>query len=308
MADESDSAGTNGCWAGCPAAAGSPCSLIGMLVALAAFLVVVQSAIPHADVAQAQETTAPALDGSPVIAGPLLTITYNEDLDEDSTPAEGDYTVTIDTVSVEVELVEIDGREVLLGFLFNTFDDQTVVLSYTAGTNPVQDTIGNDAADLDEVTVENRGVPRPSPPEQTGTPYVNGNQLVITYDEDLDTDSNPPTSSFAVRVDGTSVGVTRVGISGMTVSLTLASATYEGQTVTVSYTSSENVDDNRIQDLDGSLADDLTDLAVDNRSGPRPPPPEDPVDPPPVVDDTPPVRGATYSDELGTDDRIQRGA
>ena len=121
-----------------------------------------------------------------------------------------------------------------------------------------------------------------------------GNQLVITYDEDLDTDSNPPTSSFAVRVDGTPVGVTRVGISGMTVSLTLASATYEGQTVTVSYTSSENVGDNRIRDLDGSLADDLTDLAVDNRSGPRPPPPEDPVDPPPVVDNTPPVRGATF--------------
>ena len=62
----------------------------------------------------------------------------------------------------------------------------------------------------------------------------------------------------------------------MTVSLTLASATYEGQTVTVSYTSSENVEDNRIQDRDGDLADDLTDLAVDNRSGPRPPPPEGP--------------------------------
>ena len=283
--------------------------LIGMLLALAAFLAVVQSDHPHADVAHAQtDNTAPALDGSPVIAGPLLTITYNEDLDEGSTPAEGDYTVTIDTVSVEVELVEIDGRKVLLGFLFNTFDDQTVVLSYTAGTNPVRDTQGNEADDLSNVTVTNDSGPRPSPPEVDGMPYVDGNQLVITYNEDLDTDSNPPTSTFRVSVDSTPVGVTRVGISGMTVSLTLASATYEGQTVTVSYTSSENVDDNPIQDLDGSLADDLTDLAVDNRSGPRPPPPEDPVDPPPVVDDTPPVRGGHVSDELGTDDRIQRGA
>ena len=149
--------------------------LIGMLVALAALLVVVLSPLPHADVAHAQtDTTLPALDGTPYIDANVVVITYDEALDEDSIPGNDAYTVTINGSEVEIDEARIDGRVVEVLILAIVYEGQTVLLSYTKGTNPVRDTEGNDAADLDEVTVENRGLPRPSPPEQTGTPYVDG--------------------------------------------------------------------------------------------------------------------------------------
>ncbi|MXY16825.1 MAG: hypothetical protein F4057_08085 [Acidobacteria bacterium] len=66
---------------------------------------------------------------------------------------------------------------------------------------------------------------------------VNGNQLVLTFAEDLDTNSKPAASAFTVYVDGgaganpSSVDT----ISGDDVTLTLATAVTSGQTVTLDY-------------------------------------------------------------------------
>ena len=60
--------------------------------------------------------------------------------------------------------------------------------------------------------------------------------LGLTYDEDLDTGSEPTPSAFTVTVDGASRAVTGVSVDETKVLLTLASAVRAGETVTVSYT------------------------------------------------------------------------
>ena len=59
--------------------------------------------------------------------------------------------------------------------------------------------------------------------------------LGLTYDENLDADSEPGPSAFTVTVDGASRAVTGVSV-GTKALLTLASAVRAGDTVTVSYT------------------------------------------------------------------------
>ena len=90
--------------------------------------------------------------------------------------------------------------------------------------------------------------------EMTATPTVNDTtaptvlsahiettSLHLTWSEDLNASSLPPTSAFSVSVDGvaravSSVSATEVSASGRVLALTLSSAVTPGQSVTVGYT------------------------------------------------------------------------
>ena len=61
-------------------------------------------------------------------------------------------------------------------------------------------------------------------------------ELGLTYDENLDADSEPAPSAFTVTVPGRRLAVTGVSASSTNVFLTLAPAVRAGETVTVSYT------------------------------------------------------------------------
>ena len=66
---------------------------------------------------------------------------------------------------------------------------------------------------------------------------VDGTSLVLTYNEALDTSSEPATSAYSVSVaGGAGAAPSSVNVSGMTVTLTLGTAVTAGQTVTVTYT------------------------------------------------------------------------
>ena len=69
---------------------------------------------------------------------------------------------------------------------------------------------------------------------------VDGQTLKLTYDQALDTGSEPDSGDFTVTAGGTSVTVSAVSISGLEVTLTLATAVAPGQTVTISYTPGTN--------------------------------------------------------------------
>ena len=102
---------------------------------------------------------------------------------------------------------------------------------------------------------------------------MNGATLTLTYDKTLDTGSVPAGSAFTVKVGGSGVnlaGTTPVGISGTTVTLTLAAAVTHGEAVTVSYARPGS---NPLQDEEGNVAADLTDRTVSNDT----PPPAVPV-------------------------------
>jgi uncharacterized repeat protein (TIGR02059 family) len=92
---------------------------------------------------------------------------------------------------------------------------------------------------------------------------VNGNQLVLTYNEALDNASVPAAVYFTVKVNGQAQAApTNVFISGSQVTLTLAAAVNAGDVVTVSYTRGAN----SIQDAAGNDAADLTDQVVTNNT------------------------------------------
>jgi uncharacterized repeat protein (TIGR02059 family) len=73
------------------------------------------------------------------------------------------------------------------------------------------------------------------PPVPTAAKAVNAAALTIGFDTAL-TANSPTASQFTVLVNGASRGVSSAAASGSTVTLTLASAVTNGQTVTVQYT------------------------------------------------------------------------
>ena len=104
-------------------------------------------------------------------------------------------------------------------------------------------------------------------PPVLSTRTVNVTALVLTYNEALDTGSEPASSAFTVKVGGTAVSLATSGavaVSGSTVTLTLAAAVTASATVTVSYAVPGS---NPLQDAGGTDAPAFTDLAVTNGTG-----------------------------------------
>ena len=99
----------------------------------------------------------PELQGASV-SGATLTLTYGEALDGDSTPAVGDFTVTVMDTERPLNEVLVSGSTVTLTLDAPVTPGETVTVSYTAGTDPIQDTAGNAAEELTEYTV---GAPPP---------------------------------------------------------------------------------------------------------------------------------------------------
>ena len=198
------------------------------------------------------DLTPPRLTGA-AVNGSTLVLTYDETLDGASIPARGDFVVTAAGSTTGVDGVRVSGSTATLALATAVQAGQTVTLDYTPGTNPIQDAAGNDAAPLSGQPVTNN-TPG-GPVTDTRAPLltqttVNAATLVLTYDETLDAASVPAPDDFVVTVAGSPVGVNGVSVSGLTVTLTLATAVQPGQTATVGYTPG----DNPIQDAAGNDA------------------------------------------------------
>ena len=102
-------------------------------------------------VSRADETNPPQLS-SATVDGADLTLTYSEALNSGSKPAVGDFAVSVTdsatsaTTTVAVSTVNIDGSDVELTLAAAVRNNDTVAVSYTPGTDPVQDTASNPAA------------------------------------------------------------------------------------------------------------------------------------------------------------------
>ena len=101
------------------------------------------------------DTTAPALSTA-TVDGTSLTLTYDETLDTASTPAAGDFAVTVAGSSATVSTVEMSGQTVTLTLATRAPYGDAVSLSYTVpANNPIQDEAGNDATALSGQAVTN---------------------------------------------------------------------------------------------------------------------------------------------------------
>ena len=108
------------------------------------------------------DATAPTLSTA-AVDGATLTLTYNEALDEDSTPATTAFSVAITpgtgltpTTFLQTPTnVDVSGTAVTLTLGTAAMSGQVVTMGYTKGTNPIQDAAGNDAANLTNPLVTN---------------------------------------------------------------------------------------------------------------------------------------------------------
>ena len=224
---------------------------------------------------------APALDGHSVtnlssppalqearVAGTSLFLEYDLALDQDSTPAGSDYTVSITasdstTSAKTVSSVAIEDNEVTLTLASEVDAGDTVTVSYTAGANPIRSGNGINAADLSGQSVTNESA-KPVLQSIVGI----GQVVMLTYDLALTQDPVPPASSFTLTVTDTD-GVTSTpsivpGVLGKTVVLGLhASASLtSSDSAVLSYTAGTNP----IRSGNGSKAADFTNQAVTNNT------------------------------------------
>ena len=182
-------------------------------------------------------------------AGPTVTVTWSEALDEASVPTgAGGFRVRIGNANgPAVSAVAVSGATTTLS-LASAIADGTanVTLGYTPPLSgaKIRDAAGNDAAaiprdDALAVTV----TPDTRAPEVSGTPTVDGTTLTVTFDEALDTASVPPApGGFTVAVTrggsaepGYTVTALSLSSNGTVLTLTLSQAVRGGDTVTLAY-------------------------------------------------------------------------
>ena len=103
-------------------------------------------------------------------------------------------------------------------------------------------------------------------PPGLDTAAVDGDELVLTYFEDLDTGSEPAPGQYTVKVDGSAgPAVSDVDIAGKAATLTLASGVDHDDAVTVTYVVPTT---DPLQDESGLDAAALTDQPVTNNTSP----------------------------------------
>ena len=119
---------------------------------------------------------------SAAVDGSSLTLTYGEALDTGSRPASGDFTVEVGGSGRSVGAVSISGSVVTLTLNPEVEHGETGIrVSYTPGTSPIQDAMGNDALALSNRPVTNTTDAPNTAPEITtrGTLSVRENQSVV---------------------------------------------------------------------------------------------------------------------------------
>lgn len=118
-----------------------------------------ESTLSNAFTITAGDVTAPLYTSSVVEdASPsTLTMTYNETLDSGSVPAVGDFAVN-DGASNTVTNVAINGATVVLTLTNAIENGDTVTVSYTKGSNPIQDSNSNESVNLTTESVTNNVV------------------------------------------------------------------------------------------------------------------------------------------------------
>ena len=106
------------------------------------------------------ERVPPALEEATVHEGSLV-LRYSEALDEGSVPAGGDFSVSVTDSATNARSsttagsASVTDQTVTLTLDAPVRHRDTVTIGYTAGTNPIRDLAGNDAADLPTQAVAN---------------------------------------------------------------------------------------------------------------------------------------------------------
>ena len=183
---------------------------------------------------------------SAVVQNPnLVQLTYDAAL-APVIPSVSSFNITVDSVHVDVNSVEISGTQVLLTLGTSVESGDSVTLAYTAPAyNPLQYSETGPVGNLQDVLVSN-GLSSGTPtdvdnvsialPEYAGAVIENSapDMIEVTYNVDL-ISKVPVASSFIAKVNGVMKPVKNIIISGNKVNLTLQVEVKHGDIVTIAY-------------------------------------------------------------------------
>ena len=197
------------------------------------------------------ELIAPVLSFALVSGNPLI-LECSEELDGDFVPAASAFDVQKNSGSAAITSVAVVGTTVKLTMTVAIVQGDTLTVAYTRPTanTRLRDLRGNEVASFTATTVLNY---TPGAADTTvptlALATVQGANMVLYFDEQLDPASVPAVTAFAVVIGGGADVVTVVAINGNVVRLTLTTAATYGQSATVAYTVPGA---NMLQDLAGN--------------------------------------------------------
>ena len=180
-------------------------------------------------------------------------------------PTLGAFTVNAGGANVAVTQMKISGKTVTLSLAKAVQQNQAVKVSYqdvgaSNDANTLQDLAGNDVGSFSGQVVNNVTADTTAPTFKVAT--VQGSTLIVRFSEALLQAIKPLASDFTVKVDGTSVAVSKAAFNdSLSLRLTLASAVSAEKTVSVSYTPTST---SAVQDLAGNAAVSFSSASVVN--------------------------------------------
>ncbi len=215
------------------------------------------------------DTVLPTLTALEVIANTKeLELTFSNAMDTDSIPELADFKVTVDGNAVDVlNIAYLNDTTMRLSLSTPAASGANVKLSYSQGNKPLQAKGANNAlAETNNLAVTVAADTK-APERQEMT--VNGNQITIEFNEDLDTSSLPDASAFTISLEGGgSRTVTNVSISDDKLTLTLDSPVTDPDIVRLDYNAS-NASNNGggiVQDSQGNAISNFDNGLVANNT------------------------------------------
>ena len=145
-------------------------------------------------------------------------------------------------------------------------DTSHIIRGLTDGVEYAVRVIASKDATESAPSKEASATPQETAPPTLASATVDGATLTIAFNEALDSGQVPDKSAFAVAVEGSSRGVDAVAVSGSVVTITLATAVFAGDAVTVDYTAPSDESVARLQDLAGNAAASFSELNVSNNT------------------------------------------
>ena len=152
----------------------------------------------------------------------------------------------------------------------NTKKTEYVITELTDGTEYAVRVIAKNGGDASDPTAEVVATPQETVPPALQSAAVDGATLTITFDEALDAGQAPDKSHFAVTVAGSSRDVDTVSVSGSVVTLALVTSVFQGEPVTVGYTTPADDSAPRLQDLVGNAVSSFSRQGVTNNTAAAP--------------------------------------
>lgn len=205
------------------------------------------------------DTVAPVIQ-SAAGSGNKVVLTYNEGLSSSSLPMNSQFSVLSGNLPVYVTDVAVSGNQVTLTTQSALSANQQVTISYVPGAAGISDYNGNRAGyiNLQSVTMSTA-----SAVPEINSATINGDALSIVFNKSMVSTSSLNSGQFAVRADGSNLGVQSAYISGNLLQITLSSLVRSGQVVDLSYMSGSGA----IRDINGIALASFSSLNVQNLTG-----------------------------------------